>query len=114
MFKSKYIIIAFFLIGLSFIGLKFGLGKCNNVQIINICEDVASFDVDLKMNKKLNVLEFKSSEAINSILIFDSNGEIISKETPKNNSISLHSIKEKELVVSFVSNNKLAFKSILF
>ena len=114
MFKSKYIIIAFFLIGLSFIGLKFGLGKCGNVQILNICEDVASFDVDLKMNKELNALEFKSSESINSVLIFDSNGEIISKETPVNNSISLNSIKEKELVVSFISNNKLAFKSILF
>ena len=114
MFKSKYIITAFFLISLSIIGLKFGLGNCNNVKILNICEDVASFDVDLKMNKKLNALEFKSIESINSVLIFDSNGEIISRETPINNSISLNSIKEKELVVSFISNNKLAFKSILF
>jgi len=114
MFKSKYIIIAFFLISLSFIGLKFGLGKCNNVKILNICEDVSSLDVELTMNKKLNVLEFNSSEAISSVLVFDSKGEIISREKPINNSISLNSIKEKELIVSFISNNKLAFKSILF
>ena len=114
MFKSKYIFSSLFIVSLFLIGLKFGLGNCNKVKILNICEDVASFDVDLKMNKKSNTLEFNSDEFINSVLIFNSKGEVISKEVPENNSISLNSINEKELVVSFISNNKLAFKSILF
>jgi len=114
MFNSKYIIITFFIIGLSFIGVQFGLAKYNNVQVFDIYNEVTGFDIDLAINKKSKELEFYTIETINSVLVFNSKGEVISKKTPINNAIYLNNIKEKELIISFISNNKLAFKSILF
>ena len=60
------------------------------------------------------MLEYKSSENIQSILIFNGKGEVISKENPKDNRISLNNINDKELYISFIADNKMAFKSIVF
>jgi len=112
MVKFKFLIIIVLLFGLIF--LVYNTDKLKNVKIGNICNDVSNLDVKLSVNKKLNNIEYYSANDIQRVIIFDANGDVICKESPKNNLISLDKIGEKELFISFISNDRIAFKSIKF
>ena len=116
MFKSKIIIGSFIIVSL----LLIGFSKLNfknqpkQVKIASIYKDVSTLDVSLEMNKELNTLEFNSTDKINSVLIFDSKGYMIRKEKPTSNTIDIKELKNQELCISFVSEDKIAFKSIVY
>ena len=116
MFKSKIIIGSFIIVSLLLIG--FSKLNYNNqpkqVKIASIYKDVSTLDVSLEMNRELNALEFNSADKINSVLIFDSKGDMIRKEKPTSNTIDIKELKNQELCISFVSEDKIAFKSILY
>jgi len=88
--------------------------KIANIKIASIYTDISNLEVHLEMDKKLNQLEFRANEEISSIILFNDKGEIIKKESPIDNRISLNEIDSHELTISFISSNKMAFKSINF
>ena len=115
MFNSKIIIGSFIFVSLLFVGfLQMNLNKHQKVKIVSIYEDVSNLDVSIEINKKSNILKFNSTDKIDSVLIFDSKGKMIRKEKPTSNTISIKELKKQELFISFISSDKIAFKSILY
>lgn len=113
MLKSKVVISGIFL---SFLLIGYFQLKIINKQpqIATIYADVSNLDVNLQLNNKQKTIKFTSVDDILSVLIFNSKGEVIRKDKPKSNIISIKDIKDQELYLSFISSDKIAFKSILY
>ncbi len=84
------------------------------IQTVNLYDDLSNLEIVAEVNTKLKILEFKSISKIDRVIVYGSNGEVIKKTTPINNTISLNKINEKELYFSFISSKKMAFKSVVF
>lgn len=113
MFRTKFLISYFVLISLILIGI-FQYIYQPKIEIVSVFEDEASLELNIKINKKLNSLEFNSEEIIENILFFDIRGNIIKKVKPASNTISLNGFRKQDISISFISNDKMSIKSILY
>lgn len=113
MFNKKIISIFFVILSLLFIRFV-SLREKPQMEIVSVFEDENSLKLNLEINKKFNSLIFSSKESIENILFFDKEGNMIKKIKPTSNVILLNEFKQQDIYITFISNDKISFKSIIY
>jgi hypothetical protein len=86
--------------------------KFTEVNVYSINHKNDDLDISIHLNTETNSIDFNTINKVSMVIIYDFNGNKITKETPFNNRISLENLKENKYYFSFISDEKTAIKTL--